>query len=413
MSVFTYNGIVLPYAYMTRFQQKSTYDWSKTDLIYTEFDIELQCVINPSYLTQLAPKEDATKLTNPATIMTVVRSKLLQPRKTLSVIFNGTELIPPPIAGNTGTVDAKNGPQPQYCNLMQLTNATYLMSYGITACYWENNQKNADGTTVTPVSNQPGNNTLTNRWTETIDIDDLSMTTRTREGRVIIRSDNPGGVFADQVRAIMCVTGVPPGFLRKSSKYSVTPDGLNINYIVVDVENYKSPPFPAFKAEGEYIEHASKFGVMRTAEAWVKLYGSKRTPQRTLTGLAVAIVARKLWLRANQPAGKKFYLPQQAQLRIGMYENWVEFRARSLVSLNTDKKKRIFGLDGMATTNTITPNSNVFQPNVPAYPKFGTAGLLLHAAAYFDPSLRQTALDPKSDQLTVGAEPGTAGLHAE
>src|SRR3990167_5489613 len=55
ISVLTYHGCTLPYAYCTRFDQAAEYDESGTDWYCTKFDIQVECVLNTNYLSQIAP----------------------------------------------------------------------------------------------------------------------------------------------------------------------------------------------------------------------------------------------------------------------------------------------------------------------------------------------------------------------
>lgn len=128
MSVLSYNGVYLPYSFTTGFRQEAVYDdMSGTDWILTRFDIQIQCVVNADYATQLAPELVGIQTRSAADVMNIIRSRLLKPRKRLSFKFNGVELIPQPQEGigSPGDVDARNGPQPQSCILIELTNTAF------------------------------------------------------------------------------------------------------------------------------------------------------------------------------------------------------------------------------------------------------------------------------------------------
>src|SRR5690606_15107838 len=114
---------------------------------------------------------------------------------------------------------------------------------------------------------------------EIIEIDDRNYSRRTREGKYRIRSDNFQGQIADQFRRDLAVVSIPNGFLRKSAKYTQTPDGLGLEYHIVDEEVYKPPPAPAFKAQGSYTEEVTRGGVNRYCEVNVRLEGDKITDQ--------------------------------------------------------------------------------------------------------------------------------------
>src|SRR5690606_6277255 len=120
------------------------------------------------------------------------------PRKTLSFKFNNYELIPQVQRGTNGSCDAVNGPQPQDCQILQLTNETFLILYRITAQYREKTQINDNGT----ITNERGSDVLTNRWSETVEIDGANFTkAKVREGKFVIRSDNAANKTPDQFRS--------------------------------------------------------------------------------------------------------------------------------------------------------------------------------------------------------------------
>jgi len=426
MSVLTYNGIKLPYGNTTSFTQEAVYEESRTDRILTKFDIQVQAVINYQYLKFIAPQyEGATS--SPASIMAAIRTDLLEPRNNLSMIFNGTELIPQPVEGLAGTVDAKNGPQPQSCRIFRLTNTTFLIVYHIVAHYWEYNRitENSGNPNTITIVNTRGNGVLYNRWTESVDINNANYSRRIREGIYSIRSDNGEGQIADQFRDQMAVLGVPNGFLREGSHYSVSPDGLTIRYRVVDIEVFKAPPAPAFRAKGTYRESRGRGGVPRTADVYIRLEGDKYTPQNDLLESAISIASRKLAIGAAsdfavQNAGAVAvgaYIIQSAQAAVQLWENVVEV---SMTVLFANKKTTVQNINAFDTTGiTYVPGVDDTEDFVPEMQSRGTAGIVLQAAAYYDPSLTEAVLNSVTGQMVNGdggdplPEVGTVGLEGE
>lgn len=420
MSIVSYNGVVLPYAHITDFKQEAMADESDTDWHLTKFTIFCQTLINAEYMALLAPDlvQAAGPLSkNPADIMQMIRARLLQRRKTLSVKFNGEELIPQVQQGLPGTVDADNGPKPKYCQLTYLTGTTFLCTYAIEASYWESNILPAGG--KFPVQNQTGNNCLYNRWSESHDLDSNQFLTRTRSGKYKIRSDNADGRVADELREDLALLGVPLGFRRTGSKYTVTPDGLAIAYTITDKQQYKQPPDPAFEAEGEYTETTPKpMGAVRYGKVRVRLKGDLLTDQGLLIRTAVAVAANKMMIRGQQinpnpPPGNGapgFQILLNSSCRIGLYQNDVEVELLAMIAAN---KPRILGIDAFNTMTTFTPGSPLGSDYVPGYKSRGQTSALLLAAAYWDPSLRNTVMNPFTGQNTTGFPPGTAGKTSE
>lgn len=428
MSVVSYNGITLPYADTTQFFQEAIGDEvSNTDFSLIRFDIRVTCIINANYLTQLGTLLNNGQPTtdNAAVIMSAVRNKLMQRRKAFSFTMNGKELIPQQqqgVAANS-VVDAQNGPVPISCSIIDLTNNTFVIEYHITASYWENTLVSAGA--ENQVTNQRGNTVLYNRWSESVSMDDCQFSTRTREGKFAIRSDNVEGKIADEVRSQFAVLSCPQGFLRQSADYTISPDGLAIQYRIVDKEQFKMPPVGAFTAEGQYTETGTNGGALRIGMAWVRLKGNNDIfRQAFLMQQAVAIAASKVLLAGgalNKPtkgvnlAGvPNVGVGGFAQLRsvvctVNMYQNEVECRIEVLLRAN---QQRISGAVVINPNMCYTPFSdNRPDRNPPPYKDRGTANLLLRAAAYYDPSITQNQLNRVTGQMTNGKEPGTEGAN--
>ena len=424
MSILSYrppdldDAIVLPYPYSTQFTQDAIYDdQGGVEAIYTRFDIQVTTLINKAYLGMLAPDlvGGGESTQNPAEIMNVVRSRLLTPRGQLSFECDGHQLIPQPqqdpesSSALIGTVDAKNGPQPQSCNITRLTNTTFLMTYRIIAHYHECNSIDADGFPI--VTNLAGNHVLFNRWTETVDIDRTNYSTRTRQGKFTMRSDNFEGKLADQLRSQMAVVGVPNNFLRESSNYTISADGLSIAYRLADKEVFRLPPNPSFEASGEYVETSSiEGGPMRRGEIRLKLRGERATNNADLSQTALNIATAK-FLNLNRRAA-----PASAMLMLDLYDQTVEVRIAALMDPGFAAGNERTGNDlfariwGFKLDDIWTVPGTAWQPTMRDR---GSASWLLMAAAMYDPCLTATIMDKDKGQLTKGFEIGKAGLEEE
>ncbi len=429
MSVFKYHDIQLAYPYHLNFAQEAVYDEEGgVDRILTRFDISIQTLLNIAYLDTIYP-DIADAAGNPGTsnvgdIMNTIRSRLLTPRKRLQVLTNGIDLIPPPqiLGASTviGTVDAKNGPQPQHCNITQLTNSTFWLNYRIVAHYVEIPKKDSGGNTLRPFVNNPGNPVLSNRWSETVDLDNCQFSRRTRQGRIFVRSDNIFAASPDALRSAMAVTGVPKGFLRESSSYTISPDGLALQYRITDQEQFKMPPSPAFEAEGTYTESSvSPNGAKRIGQVQLRLKGDKFTPQRDLYQTAVSVAAAKAFLPAATLNGQAYQvaLIQSFAIRVNMYQNEVECNIQTWLTptgaanIGKERTEGLWGLDWKKLA--FTPGSDGITGYTPAYRDRGTASLLLQAAAYWNPADTGLQLNRQTDQNNAGLPIGAAGLNLE
>lgn len=442
MAEIMYNGVVLPYCRTTQYDQVVTYD-AETDWYKQNFSIGVETYFTSEYLQLLAPQLIG-RTDNAAMIMKVIRSSLMQPRRPFSVKCSGVEVIPQPVQGNNGTVDAANGPQPQYCNVIQMNDSTFIVMWAIKASYWENNRVNIAAPVT--VTNQPGNPVLVNRWSETQDIDKCMYTTRTREGKYIIRSDNRQGLIVDRFREQMAILAVPTGFLRESSSYTVSPDGLSLSYRIVDKEQFKMPPSmttPVYEAQGQYTEQVMKYGAQRWGEVRLTLKGSKITDQGKLILAALGIASAKLddngAKKINAVGGNenalRFSIMEYCHLTVNMYENIVSLtmRARMLQGRIFTKEEQAAAGPGNVvggkywgwntTSLAFTPGSDDADPvanrpiNLIGGSTTGPPGvdrMLLQAAAYYDPSLAGVRIDKDTGQFTGGLlEVGQAGLRRE
>lgn len=400
MSIITYNGITLPYPMYSDFHQEDVYDEDDTDRMYTKFVVTVQCYLSPDFVQMLDVQNLGSSPTT-GEIMSALRYRLLQHRKKLSVLHNGAELIPR-VVGNRGDVDAKNGPLPQHCNIIDLSEGSFLLSYQIVAHYWENTvvTNQVDPRTGQRVNNVQGNSSAAvyNRWTETVDIDQCMYSKRTRTGKYIIRSDNRGGVTADELRDRLAVLGIPSGFVRENSKYTITPDGLGLEYSITDKEVYMMPPEPAFEATGRYTETTVTNGASRDGEMYVKLRGARETDRAKLIETAVVMCSKKLASRGSKFA---INIPKlgtitgtlllHMRVTVDLFDNVVEchmkMKLQPGIAKAGDKNRKagVWGLD-FASLSGETPG--IRSPDdPPEYRARGNIPLLLQAAAYHDPNL--------------------------
>lgn len=423
MSLLTYNGVSLPYSNLTHFRCEAVYDDSGTDYLCTKFDIGVQFLVTEDTVFMLMPDLEG-RMSSPAGVLAMAHRKLLQPRKRLKFEFNGVDFIPEP-AGVDGTVDVKNGPMPQSFTPIQITNTTWLCQYHIVAHYRiYYDLANLAGSQIN--DNLPGNVVLSHRWGERVQINDLEMTTRVRTGKFMIRSDNEEGLVADAVRRQTAVFGPPAGFLRHASEYSIDPSGLAIQYSLTDREQFRMPPDPAYRAQGEYSEEGTKADGKRIGSCWVRLWGAKDTPQWKLLSTAFGVVSATLDSKGATFFNAKPHLRGlvlASSFRWGMYDNWVEARMTVFYKL---RPERVNGVCLVRPDATLIPGSDGQFPER-QYTARGSAGLLLQAASYYDADIRDQGLRDdgmitkegdggpllRANQRTFGKRPGEAGKTPE
>ena len=432
MSIVSYNGITLPYPLHSSFEMSTGYDESNTDWVYTNLNISVQCLINKAFFSIISTQLDPALGADIAQGIRYIRSKLLQPRKTLSVKVGGQDLVPSRQNKEAGgrTVDARNGPQPVSCTLTKLNDNTFLMTYTIKASYWENygNAEDAVGG-----NNKAGNPVISCRWSETQEIDQKGFSRRIRDGLMVIRSDEVERKSIDNFRADFAVVGIPFGFVRKSAHYTVDKSGLGLQFHLEDEEVYLFPPFPAYTARGQYVETTTRMGANRYGEITVELEGSKTSDKARLLEVAYIIALTKL---ASIPPGQVQKLGdlelavipgqglgvlvlrrqnagqepvpvvyEQGIATTQLYENSVRVTMRIMLG-----PPLAAGLFEVPDPIPITSPPAGSEPGVGQAPQMTAYGnpdvdFIIKTAAHFDPSLQQK-LDQGTGQLNQGEVPG-------
>lgn len=386
-------------------------DPSGTDLEYTRIDLTVSCVVNPAYGSIIGVATNAQGVpynSSAAGIMEEIRAKLMKPKQAFLASFAGINLLPGNVNAN-GNVDARNGPIPQFCQIYTLTNSTFLVIWRVVAHYWENTTTGIGGT-----KNNQGNSTISNRWEESVQLDARGYTTRTRRGRVVIRSDNATGAQADDtiIRQNMAAVAVPTGFLRESSEWTIDPTGLGVAYTVKDVEQYLMPPAPAYKADGSYSESVSLQGYASMAECRVNLIGNNTpaTAKNKLLTTALDVAFTQCGLNI---VGVGKPIIQNLVCRTPLYDNGVDVVVRVLKfpgTKDSDALARFKAAVGPNQSRFVQPPLGSNPGPQPPYTLRGTANAFARAAAYFDPSLVNTIVDA-TGQFTNGSPVGTAGIN--
>jgi hypothetical protein len=239
MSVLFYNGVRLDLIQTQALDQSVVYDPSNTDYLYTKIRLRVQGIINNT----ISP---ATSGETPNQTMVRIRKCLLAPRQQLYYGTAGYDpsqpfasqvqnlLIVAPVAGFN--VDSNNGPKPISCSITLITVVTYVVTYEIEVALYECCQSAA-----LPY--------VSNRWTETHDLDTEGYLTRKIDGQVIFNSQyvnaktqpgSTGSPIADNWRLLIAPPSiaVTPGYIRQSSSFAVTPDGLQLRYTITDKQQY-------------------------------------------------------------------------------------------------------------------------------------------------------------------------------
>jgi hypothetical protein len=448
MASLIYNSVTLPYVDTVNFNEVARSDESNTDWYLTEFDIQVQSIISPAYLSVLAADVfgSFSNSSNPwktADLLDILRARLLERRRPFSFIVNGVNAIPQPPVGNRGSVDIDNGPIPQSCNIIALPAGSFLIQYSIKASYWENNLKSSG---VPHVTNINGNPILYNRWSESQTIDNCNYSTFSREGKFVIRSDNSDGQGPDFYRNKTSFLGIPDGCVRVSSYYKLDPNGLAMDYAITDKEVYRKPPDPASEARGWVQQDLSPFGAKRVITSYCWLKGSKTANQGRLMSRAIRHCMSKILSCTftpvviqepafpGDPGTTRTHIanliPIRDVIKADTFENIVECTLSVLATITVPPgvavNRLLGGLDlsvsdvhgGQGMCSPPRDDDPDYLPIIGQYGTYQLAqnivGGVLQAAAYWDPSLNNFV--SASQRKVVGTNvfvPGQLGKVAD
>lgn len=398
MSIHTYNDITFISPLHTSFTQECLYDPSDTDREFVKLDVTVQCLITPDVATGVGIPESSQG--SAAAMAKYMREKLTVPRKAWSIKSSDVELIP----SHGATVDAKNGPHPQSFNFTMMTEQTFIATWRCIGHF---------SSVDTP---EAANYFTSVRWSDEVSIDDLNYSTRTRRGRYRIRSDNKLTQEVDRIRRAVAILGVPRGFLRKSSRYTLSEDGLQIDFEIQDQEVFRVPPAPAFRSRGTYTETTTKNGAMRHGAIRLDLWGDKLVSPSILLKKCIEVAAAKLLLVGGaQQRERRFARLEQCDFGINLYENHCWCNMRCLLNSRheqaNDPRLRVNGVatidfDAITRAPLYSAPQNVTPPK---YLDLGTAALFLQAARYFDPGATITLNSATGDTTVapLGIIPGT------
>jgi hypothetical protein len=274
MSVYTYNNVTLQHCRTLEFRVESKRDSTNTDHIYNEYTVRVRGFVATS---QGAFPGVGDSLSTAATLA-LIKAQLETPRRSFTYSIAGTTLVSVG-QGFATLLDAKIGPDPQPAVVREVTSGTFLVEHGVT-CRVVDCDNQCDATD--PV--------LSLRWTQTESFDENWFSHLTTQGRLIVRSDLLQS--ADNFRAL-ATPGILPDYQRKSSKYTLSPDGLELEFQFEDVEVDRLPPYPATKASGSFTVMADKT-YKRVGQVNVHLEGPKGTSRATLMVRALAMCYSKL-----------------------------------------------------------------------------------------------------------------------
>lgn len=273
-TVISYGSVTLTRCVTTEFAQEPVYDdLSQSDLLYHRFTVKVTGYVHgfSSWCTLQIP---FNPLSQPTSVHSASQQFIgmrvnLHPRQTFAmrigaVTVNSTaqgsvggylalyaEPHPSTPPGGVTHLDVNNGPRCKSFvikrvvgdNVFQVEAEFEICKVECTYSSELQPTGNASGPAVMGGAPSNSKGILSHRWTVTDSIDANLRTTRTYRGRLRTASAN---ISANNFRYYV----VPPlaqGLRRENIEFVVSPDGLNLDYTITDLEVNVSAPNPAKK----------------------------------------------------------------------------------------------------------------------------------------------------------------------
>lgn len=305
-TVVSYNGVTLTQCLTRRFEQEAVYDESQSDLQFFKFTVRVV-----GYVHGVTSATSVNATPNPggsdaAAHHKAIRYLLGQPRGAFvmrvgadssnyttggTVLLQANGLTESAVPSSLTNRDVNNGPKPRVIDITEIAGNTLMrVEFEI-----EVNKIECDANGACPNSS----GVLNNRWMVTDDVDQNFYTTRTFTGRLRVASS---AVNANSFRSFV-VPPLQPGMRRDSMQFTVTTDGLNLEYTVVDREVAFSPPAPATTwsfRHSERVEREGQLGFYSTVQ--ITLGGDRNCDKKKLIAIAASIAEAKLLQKANRNA---------------------------------------------------------------------------------------------------------------
>lgn len=213
-----------------------------------------------------------------AVTLAAVKAALEVPRRALLYNIGPTAIVSVPIPP-----DAKLGPHPLPAIVTQPNTGAFLVECGCVV-------RLVDCPTDCP---PPGYRSpvVSLRWTQTETFDQNWYSKLVTSGKLIVRSDLR--TAADFYRPF-CTPALLNDYQRLSSKYTLSPDGLELDFMFEDQEFDRLPPYGCTKASGTYTVVSERPGVTRVGSVKLALEGPKGADRKILLLRALQIGYSKL-----------------------------------------------------------------------------------------------------------------------
>lgn len=217
-------------------------------------------------------------------VLAAIKDQLETPRRAFQYRIGATTEVrvgDGPVAGVGTALDAKLGPFPLPATVTKISVDCYAVECGVvvrlTKC-----DENLQGC--------PDNPVVSLRWGQTESFDQNWYSNLVTQGKLIVRSDLR--LTADTFRPLT-TPPLLPDYIRKTSRYTMSPTGTELDFYFEDQEVDRLPPFAATTATGTFTVVIGK-NQIRTGTCSVDLEGPKGTSRKQLMIKAIQMCYSKL-----------------------------------------------------------------------------------------------------------------------
>jgi len=359
-----YQGVELRNVRTLRFEQRSRYDSSGTDLLHHTFTIRVEGVVHAgdaAHLGAAAPSPAATA----AGAVAAIRTALMQPRGALVYQVNEEIVLQADATKTSAHRDVNNGPLPRFFDIRQIAaGRLFRVEFEIEVALAEPGPSSGNA----PSGVARSGDVLSHRWTFEETRDEDFFATREWKGRLrVAHADcNP-----HHYRRLT----LPPlsaGYRRQRMQFVAAADGLTLDYTITDQQQHAAPPAPATDWEATYSEATGNEGGHGFAEVKVRLSGPPNARKRDLAAACAAVVEARLGdLRRSLGQSGNAHL-KSATIIEHLHSNDVEMQVRVLRAasgarfLNNPTKKlgRPLAISGYDPQQALLPTA--YDASTPA-----------------------------------------------
>lgn len=303
-----YNGVTIRNALTRVFEQENVLDDSGTDSLFHRFRVSVV-----GYIHLHAEANSPSKITGPngeqspiANQQQDIRAKLMHNRGDFAMTIGNVDLL-----RATAATDVNSGPKPQKVEILHIGGRGMLrVQFSIEICKVECGSTEDSAQAI---------GVLNNRWSVGEDFDQNWFATRTIRGKLRVASIN----LNPQAYRGWVVPPLQRGFKRERMSFNTHPNGLELEYEILDKQVWAAAPSPAKSWAASHVESTND-GVNSFGSVSVRVDGHPGVDKRELVALAAKICEARLKLKES--SGN--FLIEGVEISDPLHEASIEMRIR-------------------------------------------------------------------------------------